>query len=83
MPRLLKLTVTAALVAATISTSAHAANQKRWLRYQTQDSKSAPVLIVKTICLGAEDSLAHLRPIAIKPGDKRDRVVLGCQKRGY
>jgi hypothetical protein len=74
--------IAAVLVAGamTVSVSATAATPDRWSRFNATRTTSQVVrIVVKTQCLNAEDSAAHLRLISYGGG----RAVYGCSRRGY
>lgn len=51
----------------------------RWARFTSRDTSA--VVTIKTVCLDAEDSAAHLRLRAYSSAD--GTVTYGCFKRGY
>jgi hypothetical protein len=77
MRKLSRLTVAALLAVGLIGTAAAAGPQ--WSRYL--DRKSGNVVFIKSRCIAAEDSAAHLRLVDYRDGG--GTVVYGCSRKGY
>lgn len=78
MTHTLRTAILATALAVVIGlTTAHAGTGDRWTHYRNRES--GRVLVVKTRCLAAEDSAAHLRLIDYSDG----RAVYGCSRKGY
>lgn len=75
--RPLALFVGFVLASCLLLSTARAADSSRWRHYR---DKAGHVLIVKTACIRAEDSAAHLRLITYDGGG---RAVYGCKHSGY
>jgi len=66
-----------ALVVVIGLTTAHAVTADRWSHYR--ERKTGNVIVVKSDCLAAEDSAAHLKLLDYSS----DRIVYGCYRKGY
>lgn len=73
--------ILAAFLAACIGLGrAQATSPDRWSRFDATRTTSQVVrVVVRTRCLNAEDSAAHLRLISYGGG----RAVYGCSRKGY
>jgi opacity protein-like surface antigen len=79
----MKRIIAAALLAAALTgTAAHATGSQqeaKWSNYR--DRKTGNEVVIKAVCLDAEDSAAHLKLKAFR--DHGGHVVFGCYKHGY
>ena len=83
-PRYLKRTVASILAVFAAATyglgRAQATSPDRWSRFDATRTTSQVVrIVVRTRCLNAEDSAAHLRLINYGSG----RAVYGCARKGF
>jgi hypothetical protein len=82
--KIVKKLIVVVLTAASLVGTAQAATPARWTRYF--DRRSGNVVFIKTACLTAEDSAAHLKLIKFEDhvaGKPAAKVVYGCYKKGY
>lgn len=75
----LAVSLVAVLVLGILLGSATASTRGRWIRFESVNGSPDRVLVVKSVCLDAEDSAGHLKLRAFGS----DRIVYGCYRRGY
>lgn len=78
---IIKATLATVLGGVLMFNTAKAAVAPDWTHFR---DRAGNQIIVKSKCLRAEDSAAHLRLILISlPGDGENRWVYGCKRHGF
>jgi hypothetical protein len=74
------IAILAVYLVAMVGLGARAQSPDRWSRFNATRTTSQVVrIVVRTRCLNAEDSAAHLRLVNYGGG----RAVYGCSRKGY